>query len=239
MLTAAGAPAAVAAGRPGVGRLQGQQLARAELAKLKYHQQEPITQRVIDAVLRFLNRLGSATPGGWWTLAALGTVLVLAAAGVVAYLGPVRGAGRAGRGPLVTGTPLTARDYREQAGRLAAGGQFAAAIIECMRAIAAELDERGLLTRLPGRTAAELAAEAGRLLPGLARELTEAARLFGDVRYGGRPGTEAGYQRLRELDASVRASAPRVTGRPAELTGTQLTGTQLTGTAVGGPDGAP
>ncbi len=53
----------------------------------------------------------------------------------------------------------------------------------------------------PGRTADELAAEAGAVLPGETAALGAAARLFDDVRYGGRAGSADGYQRLRDLDA--------------------------------------
>ncbi len=65
-----------------------------------------------------------------------------------------------------------------------------------------------MLANLPGRTADELAAEAGRLLPGLAPALTTAARLFNEVRYGDRAGTRAGYEQLRALDEAVLATRP-------------------------------
>jgi hypothetical protein len=229
VLTAAGAPAAVraaapaaatwlggarGAGGPAVSRQAGQELARHELSKLIYHPATPLVARIIAAMARFLGRVGAATPGGWWTLVALGALLVIAASGVLAYLGPVKRSGRRARGPLLTGTQLTARDYRERAQRQADAGQFAAAIIDCLRAIAAELDERNVLARLPGRTASELARDAGRVLPALQAELTSAARLFEDVRYGGLPGTLAGYQQLRDLDVSIRAASPRPPAAP-------------------------
>jgi hypothetical protein len=63
----------------------------------------------------------------------------------------------------------------------------------------------------PGRTASELAAEAALALPGSGPGLREAARLFDDVRYGGRSGTLAGYQRVADLDTSLAAArAPSV-----------------------------
>jgi Domain of unknown function (DUF4129) len=208
MMTAAGAHAAVPAAGPGIGRRAGQELARRELSKLIYHPPESIVGRLIAAILRFLSTAGGATPGGWWTLVALAGVLVIVAAGVLAWIGPVRRSGRPAAGPMLSGKPLTARDYRENAKRHADAGQFAPAIVERMRAIAAELDERGVLSRLPGRTADELAAEAGRVLPAMAAELTAAAQLFDDVRYGDRAGTLAGYQRLCDLDDRIRAARP-------------------------------
>ena len=57
----------------------------------------------------------------------------------------------------------------------------------------------------PGRTAGELAAEAGRALPALAAELTAAARVFDDVTYGEVPGTAEAYGILRDrLDDRLR-----------------------------------
>ncbi len=58
----------------------------------------------------------------------------------------------------------------------------------------------------PGRTAGETAEAAGVRMPALAADLRAAARLFGDVRYGGRDPGPAGDAALRELDARVRGA---------------------------------
>ena len=60
-----------------------------------------------------------------------------------------------------------------------------------------------------GRTADEFAAEAGRALPVHADALRDAARQFDEIRYGQRPGSRAGYERLSELDRRIMAGAPR------------------------------
>jgi hypothetical protein len=91
---------------------------------------------------------------------------------------------------------------------MAAAGDYTAAVIESVRAIALGLEERGVLAPRSGRTAVELAAEASGPLPGHADGLSQAARLFDDVRYGGRDGTAEGYQQMRDLDASLRAARP-------------------------------
>ena len=70
-------------------------------------------------------------------------------------------------------------------------------------------DERGLLAPRIGRTADEFATEAGRALPPHAAGLLDAARLFDEVRYGRRPGTRPGYDRVSELDTRIAASAVR------------------------------
>ncbi|WP_344833498.1 DUF4129 domain-containing protein [Nonomuraea dietziae] len=61
---------------------------------------------------------------------------------------------------------------------------------------------------MPGKTADELAAEAGRSLPAFAEELAAAARAFDDVAYGGVPGSPAAYAMLRDLDERLRLARP-------------------------------
>jgi hypothetical protein len=199
-------------GGPGIGRQAAQRLARAELAKPEYHQHVPLAQRVITAVLNFIGRIftaaSNAAPGGWWGLIALAALAVILTAVLLNWIGPVARA--RGSGPLAAeGETRTARHHRQQAGRLADAGSYAAAIIECVRAVAAELEERGVLPPRTGRTADEFAAEAGQALPAHADALRDAARLFDEVRYGQRPGSRASYERLRELDRRIVASAPR------------------------------
>jgi len=208
VLTAAGG------GGPGIGRKAAQQLARAELSKPEYHHHVPLIEAVILAVLHFLSRIvnaaSGAVPGGWWALVALAALSVIVAAGVLNWIGPLARAHR-GSGPLAAeGGERTARDHRREAQRLAGAGGYTAAIIERVRAIAAELEERGVLPPRAGRTADEFAAEAGRALPVHADALRDAARQFDEIHYGQRPGSRAGYERLSELDRQILASAPRV-----------------------------
>jgi Domain of unknown function (DUF4129) len=207
VLTAAGG------GGPGIGRKAAQQLARAELAKPEYHHHVSPLEAVILAVLHFLARIvnaaSGAVPGGWWALVALAALAVIATAVVLNWIGPLARAHR-GSGPLASeGGARTARDHRQEAQRLAGAGDYTAAIIECVRAIAAELEERGMLPPRIGRTADEFAAEAGRALPAHADALRDAARQFDEIRYGQRPGSRAGYERLSELDRRIMAGAPR------------------------------
>jgi len=210
---AGGGPGPGGPGGPGIGRQAAQRLARAELAKLEYHQHVPLAQRIITAVLNFIGRIftaaSNAAPGGWWGLIALAALAVILTAVLLNWIGPVARAHR-GSGPLAAeGETRTARHHRRQAERLADTGRYAAAIIECVRAVAAELEERGVLPPRTGRTADEFAAEAGQALPAHADALRDAARLFDEVRYGQRPGSRASYERLRELDRRIVASAPR------------------------------
>jgi Domain of unknown function (DUF4129) len=205
---------APAGGIPVVGRQNGQRLARAELSKAIYHPQPSLVQRAVSFVLHWLGRLFRATqglPGGWWGFVVLIALAVLLVAVVLARTGPVARARRRRGDAGATSPARTARDHRAAAARLADAGDHAAAICERVRAIAAELDERGILAPRIGRTADEFAAEAGRTLPPHAADLLGAARLFDEVRYGRRPGTRQGYERVAELDTRIAASA----GKPS------------------------
>jgi hypothetical protein len=206
--------AAPAGGVPLTGRDAAQRLARAELAKPVYHPQPSLTARVLHAVASWLGtvfRAAQQLPGGWWAIVTLTGVAVIVAAIVLARTGPVARAQRRARELAATAGALTASDHRHAAARLAGAGDFTGAICERVRAIAAELDERGVLRPLTGRTADEFAAEAGQALPPYAADLRGAALLFDEVRYGQRAGSRPGYERVTELDTRIRASAGRVT----------------------------
>jgi hypothetical protein len=214
VVTAAGlhslaSAAALAGGPPGIGRRAAQRLAHSELSKAIY--QPSLTSRVVSwlerQLARLLNGVNGNVPGGWWALIALIVAAVLVVAVVLVYVRPAT-ARRGPDGALLAGAMLSARDHRQLSERLAAAGDQAAAIIERVRAMAVELEERGVLPPKPGRTADEFAAEAGQALPSHAGPLIDAAQLFDDVMYGGRDGTAAGYQSVRDLDASLRAARP-------------------------------
>jgi hypothetical protein len=199
-------------GVPLTGRRAGQRLARTELSRAIYHPQPSLTERAAHVVLVWLGRLFHASqrlPGGWWGSVVLAAVAVALVAVVLARNGPVARMRRRRELGITVGRPRTARDHRDAAARLAETGDYAAAICERVRAIAAELDERGVLAPRIGRTADEFAAEAARALPPHAAELLGAARLFDEVRYGRRPGTRPGYDRVTELDARIGAGAVR------------------------------
>src|SRR5258707_9745927 len=90
---------------------------------------------------------------------------------------------------VLGGEPMTAQDYRRAAERLAAAGDYGDAIVETVRAIAADLDERGVLPPRPGRTADELAVEAGRGVPRLREGPPTAAPPFRGIRDGDKGGS--------------------------------------------------
>ncbi len=149
----------------------------------------------------------SATGSTSWVGPILVTVVIVAVLAALLYLaGPIRRTRRAGNGPVLQGHPLTAGQHRAAADSLAAAGDYQAAIVERVRAIVTELESHQVLAPRPGRTAAELAAEAGQAIPAEAETLTAAAGLFNDVRYGGRPGSQPGYEQVRDLDLRIQAA---------------------------------
>lgn len=191
-----------------IGREAAQQLARQELAKEVYHPRISFVTWLNQQLDRLFNTASTAVPGGWWTIVALVAIAVIVIAVVLARVGPVARARRTSPGPLLGFQPMTAQQHRDLAERLTADADYSGAILEYVRAIATGLEERAVLPSGPSRTADELATEAGRLLPAHAEALTVAARLFDDIRYGGRVGTAESTDRLRALDAAISIATP-------------------------------
>lgn len=208
---------------PGIHRIPAQRLARRELAKAIY--QPSFWSRLNRDIFGWLNSLQIGPQrAGWWALITTIVVVILVIAGVLYWIGPMGRRRRARPGALLAGTQLTADDYRQAAERRADAGDYAGAIIERTRAIAVELETRGVLLPRPGRTASELAAEAAVSLPDHAAGLREAARVFDDVRYGDRPGTVEAYQQVRYLDESIRSARTRAVAAAGPAGGADATG---------------
>lgn len=197
-------PAAVAVprfvgGGPLIGRRPAQILARRELAKVN------IVVRILRDIQHLFNSGANAVPGGWFGLIVFGVLIALLVVVIVRWARPAAGR-RAGARSVLGGKAQTAQDYRRSAARFAEAGDYSQAIVEAVRAIAAELEERRVLPVRPGRTANELAAEAGGELPELADDLRAVTRLFDDVRYGDRPGTQTGYELACRVGDRVRTA---------------------------------
>lgn len=186
-------------GGPLIGRHAAQILARRELAKVS------IWVRILRDIQGLLGASANAVPGGWFGLVVFGVIIVVLVIAILSWARPAAGRRIRARSVL-GGKARTAEDYRRSAMSLAEAGDFGEAIVEAVRAIAAELEERRILRPRPGRTADELAAEAGGELPELAADLRSVTRLFNDVRYGDRPGTQAGYELVCRTDDRVRTA---------------------------------
>jgi len=167
-----------------------------------------LTDEIMDKINEFLLKLilkTSHVSGGWFTVTVL---VILAAIAIFVAIRIARRTMRTNRGgdyELFDAGQLTAAQHRATAESFAAEGNWAAAIRHRLRAVARELEETGVLTPVPGRTANELAHDAGEALPRLAAELSQAATAFNDVTYGERPGTQAAYQMIADLDDHLRS----------------------------------
>jgi hypothetical protein len=193
-----------------IDREEARRRAVAELLDSRY-ERESLPERILRETQRLIGDLLDQVTdrvGGPLALTLLFVIIGVLAALLLWQARRVIRRPAAARPGLFTERERTAAEHRAEAERLAAAGEWAAAIRERLRAIARDLEERAILDPLPGRTADELAAAAGRELPALAAELTAAARLFDDVTYGPMPGTPEGYARLARLDEQVAAARP-------------------------------
>ncbi|MEM6106296.1 DUF4129 domain-containing protein [Mycobacterium sp. 050272] len=186
------------------------QAAADELSKPIYTKASA-TQQLMDWINELLYRLlqkTSSLPGGWLTTAVLLTLLAIAIVVAIHTARRTMRSRRRGDYQLFEAAQLTAAQHRATAERYAAEGNWTAAIRHRLRAIARQLEETGVLNPAPGRTANELARDAGEVLPHLTGELSQAATAFNDVTYGEVPGTQSAYQMIADLDDHVRMRAP-------------------------------
>lgn len=218
LLTAAALAAPLAAYRAGptgadvgVDRGQAAREAIRELLKDEYAK-ESLADRFMRGVNQFVgDLLDQESVGVAGGVAARIVLVAIAVAGVLALVAIARRTARAGtarREGVFGGRRRTAAEHRAAAEELATRSRWAEAVRERLRAVARDLEDRVIVDFTPGRTAGELAEEAGRAIPGLATELAAAARVFDDVTYGEMPGTAAAYESLRDLDERLRRARP-------------------------------
>ncbi len=188
------------------------QAAQIELGKPIYSKDSG-AQQFVDWVNELLYRLldkTSSIPGGWLTTTVLLILLAIAVVVAIHVARRTMRTNRRGDSPLFEAAPLTAAQHRATAESFAAQGDWTAAIRHRLRAVARQLEETHVLEPAPGRTANELARAAGAALPHLAGELPQAATAFNDVTYGERPGSQAAYQMIADLDDHLRSRTPAV-----------------------------
>jgi hypothetical protein len=202
------APTATAPVRPG--REEARSWALDELSRREYADSRPgVLERLVEWLLRHLQGIGSVDSAS--SLVVLG---ILTAGLVTVVTWGVWRAGGLGRTArrhelAVLGDPTaTAADHRAAADRAAAAGDWSAAVLHRFRAIARALEEDAVLSPQPGRTADEVAREAGRRLSPLSGDLLAGARTFDDVHYGHRRVDRAADERMRALDDAVRRARP-------------------------------
>jgi hypothetical protein len=185
--------------------------ARRELQRSVYDEAKPplltrLIEKVIDALRHLLDHASSATPGGAFGLLAL-VLLGVVAVVVAVRLGPLRRP-QSAAGGLDVPTAVTADQLRSSADELAARQQWAEAVRARLRAVVRSLEDRTLIEPRPGRTAYEVARDAGSAAPALRQVLEAAAGTFSEIWYGDRAATVDDYRQMTELDDAVRQHRP-------------------------------
>lgn len=161
---------------------------------------------------------GELVPGGWFTIMVLLILLVIGTVAAVRIARKTMRTNRSGDQQLFDSMELSAAAHRDLAQQSASRGDFAAAILHRLRAVARHLEEVGVLTPVPGRTANELARDAGAALPELSGELNSAATAFNEVIYGDLPGTQSAYQMISDLDDHLRSRSLTAAAAPPPAT---------------------
>ncbi|PZG07727.1 DUF4129 domain-containing protein [Nonomuraea aridisoli] len=195
-----------------IGRDEAAQRAATELLDPQY-EKESLVDLIYRRVMQFMGDLiDAATGGGTAGGVIAAAVIVLILLSVIILVGwQLRRTSRTKA--LVTGgvfgeQAMTAAEHRRAAEGLAAEGRWAEAVRERFRAIARDMEERALVSGMPGRTATELAAEAAVSLPAFAAELSAGARSFDDVTYGGVAGSREAYDAMTSLDTRLQQARP-------------------------------
>lgn len=170
----------------------------------------------LDAVFDWLNErlaelLGDLTGGGGSSLFTW-IVLGLFVAGVVAVVVKMGRTARRDPGTEVvqqSETRRTSRDWRAEAERYEAAGDWRRALRARYRALVVSLIERGVLRDVPGRTTGEFRAEVREHVPEVAAEFAGASELFERAWYGNLPTGPDEAHRFAELAARVSEGARR------------------------------
>lgn len=194
-----------------LGREEARRQAIGELADPAYRTARPswleqLVSWLVDKVSDWASRASAAAPGGLWGLLGLAALVIGAVVFIRWRLGPVR---RADAISFEVDPTVSAVQYRDRAAGLAREGRWAEAISERMRAIIRASEERGIADARPGRTADELADLVATQAPEAGVAMAAAADVFDRVRYGGRPGTQGGYETMARADEALMRARPR------------------------------
>jgi Domain of unknown function (DUF4129) len=185
-----------------------QRAAQHELSKSIYHRNsEPFPVRAVHwaghLVDHALHSALNHSPSGGFGALALVVIAAVIVVVVIWRVGVPRRATATGA-VLPAGRTVSAAEHRARSEAAAESSEWHTAVIERMRAIARELEERSVLDPRAGRTATELAREGGAILPAAEAHLTQAAEVFNDIAYGGGHGSRANLEVMIAADNAVR-----------------------------------
>lgn len=197
--------------RPPITRSGAQHDAQRELSKAIYHRNsDPLPVRAVKWAGHLLDHffhttLKHAPAGDFGALALI--IVVLAVAAVIIWRVGIPRRTPAMGAVLQTDSTLTAAQHRQLASDAAGQQDWRTAVIERMRALARELEERSILDPRAGRTATELAREAAVRVATASAALQAAANTFNRVAYGGSSASVDDLATLVRADDAVQAAA--------------------------------
>lgn len=182
---------------------------RRELLKPEY--QPSLVERIKD----WFNHLFEKAQSGTGNFAGLGrplllVLLLLIVAGIVFLVFRLRRNPSGGReaAAVFGDVRRTAAEHRKLAQAAFEGGEWDAAVVEAMRALAARLVERQLVDDVPAATAHEVTTLATPRFPSYEQQLETAARVFDETRYGDRRATRERARAMLDLDRELGAASP-------------------------------
>jgi hypothetical protein len=156
-----------------------------------------------------LTSVGTGAAGGALALAVLLLLALVIAVVIWRRVGPLRRSAVAAGVVLPADQTLSAAQHRALAAAAADRGDHETAVLEQMRAVVRALEERGVIEPGAGRTAIEVAREAGRGMPSASPVLNAAAGTFNEVVYGGGLAGPDQLETLREADRAVSVGTGR------------------------------
>ncbi len=188
-----------------------------ELSKAKY-QERPAGwfQRLQEWVGDVLNRLFSVGEGagGFGVNGGVAVGILIAVAAIVVLvlvLGPLRRSRtRRTSAAVFEDDDREAVDIRAAAVAAAARGEWTLAVLERFRGLVRSVEERGLISVVPGMTADEFAHAVGERLPAQRLDLASCADIFDGVRYGHHAASHELYEFVARVDDAVMGARAEV-----------------------------
>jgi hypothetical protein len=172
-----------------------------------------LLERGLDWIGRQLGRLFGQLSAGTGGSQALTWLVLLAAAGTLAWFVARSIRDRRPRAPkpeqpradVEVATTRTAAEWRSEAARLEAGGDWKEGLRCRYRALVADLVHDGVVADVAGRTTGELRADVATARPTVSPAFAGATELFERAWYGDRATGASEAQRFQSLEADVLA----------------------------------
>lgn len=184
-----------------------------ELSKPEYTAAQPtLIDRIASALRDWFMSLvspGDGTFAAWVPVIIVVLVIAAIVSAILIWGVPRRNRTGERTAPLFGESDTrTARELRDAASAAARAEDWDTAVLEAFRALARGLDERTIITVLPGTTASGCARAASAAFPASAVGLRAAASDFDAVRYLDGHMTRRQYEAIAALDDSISRAAP-------------------------------